>query len=452
MNKVHNPISRKVEELRNIWAEARDKQPDKPLIRVLMHIADIDLLNALLKWESSEHGALPEVFVILFSPFDELQDFSYRVAQDFIDMYRIGAEKDSRFDWNYHTFSEKLATKTPSDSGNHLLISLINAYKDHLNMPDTDLVIGFIPQYIRDMKAYNNWLHELLKEEILEGIKFMVLDHQDKGFLAQVCDDNREKAITIDVKNMQMHQAIEAVATAGNPNNPQVLIRTCMFEMGKCMPNKKDKLQQWGEKLLKAGQRSGDPTTYASTYLIYAGYVMHFRDEKKAASLIDTGIQLAKKYLTVDDKCLPVYIQLLGYKAANLTMNGKHQKAVDQFLEQAKFATASEFKPIAISAYKTAIYLSDTHQLPQYETATLNGYEFGKSMTDQELGITEYSFIAYHYLKQPSLGTKEDRDVLQQRMIELYGKDWQENMKTLLSSANFKRKESTFNLTGMATS
>lgn len=448
MNKIHNPITRKVDELRQIWSKAMEKHPDKTLIRMLMKVSDIDLLNGFLKWESSEQGLLPEMFVILFSPFEHSSSFSYQIAKDFIEMYKFGAEQDSRFNWDYSKFSELLATPDANKQADRILIQILESYKEHLNMPERDIILGFIPQYIKDPKVYNSWLHELLKEEISAGIKFMVLDHTNKEFLSKVCEDNRDKAMTIHVKNMYMNKAMEAVATAGNPNDPQIQIRKCMFEMGRCLPNRKTKLHKWGEQLLRAGQRAGDPSTYASTYLIYAGFVMHFRDEKKSAELIDKGLEIVKKYVANNEQCIPVYAQLLGYKAANLTMNGKHGKAVDQFLLQAQFAIKSKLNPIAISAYKTAVYLSHEHRLPKFEMVTFEAYEFGKGMADQELAHTEYSFIAYHYMKQTQLGTKEDRVTLDQRMISLYGTDWKENMATLLSSTNFKRKEAEFNLVG----
>ena len=444
MNKIHNPITRKVDEFRLIWRDAVAKQPDKRLIRVLMQVSDIDIYNGFLHWESSEHGLLPEMFVVLFSPFDHSSSFSYRVAKDFIEMYQFGAKKDSRFNWDYASFAKLLEAPSAQDNADQILFQILESYKAHLNMPDRDMIVGFIPQHIKDMKEYNSWLNELLKEGFSDGIKFMVLDHTDKDYLLRVCENNRDKAMTIHVKDMNMNQAVEDLATTGNPNDPQVQIRKCMFEMGKCLPNKKDKLNHWGEKLLKAGQRSGDAPTYISTYLIFAGFLMHVRDEKKAAEHIDKGIEIAKKYEKTNEKCIPLYVQLLGYKAANFTMNGKHNKAVDQFLLQAKYAIKNNLKPIAISAYKTAIYLSNEHNLPKYETATLDAYALGKEMADKELALTEYSFVAYHYLKQSQLGTKEERTALKLRMAELFGADWQENMKTLLSSTNFKRKEENF--------
>lgn len=446
MNKIHNPITRKVEEIRNIWVQAREKNPDKTLIRVLMKPDDIELFHGFLKWESSEQGVLPELFIVLFTPFESLDTFSFQLAKDFVAMYRIEAEKDERFTWNYVDFEQQLNTLTDQSNAQGLLIQILESYKAHLDNQAQDLIIGIIPQYIKDMPAYNAWLHNILQYELSKGIQWMILDHTDQEYMTKVCEKDREKAMTIHIKDMNMKAAIEAVATAGNPHDPQVQIRKCMIEMGKCLPNHKTKLHEWGEKLLKASQRAADPATFASGHLIYAGYVMHFRDEKKAGELIDQGLAIVKKYLKNDEKCLPVYIQLLGYKAANLTMNGKHHKAVDHFVEQAHAAIQHSLKPIAISAYKTAIYLSDEHHHPKYELILFEAYAFGKGMKDAELATTEYSYIAYHFMKQNQLGTKEDRTELNQRMTELYGKDWFENMKTLLSNANYKRKESRFNL------
>ena len=211
--------------------------------------------------------------------------------------------------------------------------------------------------------------------------------------------------------------------------------------MGKAAgSNSRDDLHHWGKQMLKVTQKTGDKNFFASAHLIYAGFLLQFKGEEKTKQLLDQGIRIAK---AASKRCFGhrYFDAALCLSRCQGQYGKKYKEAVEWFMLQADTAKEAQLLPMAIGAYKTAIFTAQQRKLKaEYQAAHLAGYQTGVEMDDEELKTTEYAFIAYHFLKLFSDREQEDCRLLEARMASIYGPDWHDQVDSLLQQAK-KKKE-----------
>jgi len=110
-------------------------------------------------------------------------------------------------------------------------------------------------------------------------------------------------------------------------------------------------------------------------------------------------------------------------------MNQKHKESLIWFDKQAQTSIEYDQKTTAISAYKNLLYFSHRHRFMDiYFDALEKAYLLSESMTDADLGITEFAFIGRHYLEGENSENKEKCQKLNQRMKTIFGENWKEDL------------------------
>jgi hypothetical protein len=432
MSNEHNPISRKIDHLRELWISETGKNPGYSLARWLMLPDDIDLLVGFLKLESTSYGQLPEVFVILLTPFSSGESFPSELVKDWINMYKIEKKKNNadQYSWDYTPFETRLSKDEYNLTGGNLLFDMLQNFKEYIGDENKDLLLGLIPQYVCDFKDYNLWLNKIVQLKSLpKGVKILTVDHITKGYLDDVFINNVENVITLEPGNMDLFGAMKKIATQGNPNDPQVRMRKIMFEMSDAVvKNQKERLDNLGEELIKVGQRSSQKSFFASVFLIYSGFLMQFKDTDKIDMLLDRAIKIAKSGLPGECDCIPVIIQLFAFKGSNFALSKEFEKTIEWYKIQAKFCIENNFQSMAISAYKNALIIAGKNNLDEeYNNCLKAGFDLGITMNNEELKQTEYGFIAFHYYRMLKENKDPIADNIKERMITVFGPDWEES-------------------------
>lgn len=446
MNHEHNPIAVRIGKLQETWFRRTEKNPDYALARWVVHGEDVDLLNGFLKLEASPHGKLADFFVVLFTRFVTKETFAKELVQDWIIMYKEQLQNnDKHAIWNYAAFEEKLKTLSQEDKGVALLLEMLQDFSVFASEEKRPLVLTLIPRTVTNNDHYMDWFFTLLNDySFPSSIKFAILDDAERNYFSRVTKMIFPKVIDIIPGNMDMRGAVAQLAAQGDPNDPQVQFRVCMLKMGEATSNNtRSILDEWGEKLIQAAVRSHDKSMLASGYLIYAGFLMHFPAQEETQKMLEKALQMAKNAVKEDAKNIPVLIQVYGYLGALASMHGEHKEAIVHFIKQAEISEENKLFPMALSAYKTIVYLGHTHNYTQeYEAYTAKGYEVGLQMEDDSLGVTDYCFIAHHYIELNENKDKNQVIVLKERMERLFGSQWREELVYRLKESVPEKKES----------
>jgi len=435
MNHEHNPVAVRIGRLQEQWFQETEQHPDYVLARWLIHSDDADFLNGFLKLESSPHGELMDIFVVLFSSFFSSDTFAKAIIVDWIEMYKLGSDGHTpENSWHYQKYEQKLEALASTDTGTHLLLEMLQDFSTFATNDTQPLVVTFIPRSISNYQEYSDWVYNLIAEnDIPAVIKFAIVDYAEHNYYSGLTAIDHKKTIEINPGNLDMRGALNQLASQGNQSDPQIQFRICMMKMGEATAKKnKQSLNEWGDKILMAAQRSGDRGMLASAHLIYGGFLMHFNVKEETEPMLQKALQVAKSAVTANPDHATILIQVYGYLGALESMNGGYKKALEYFVKQADSSVEHSLLTIALSSYKNIIYLCHTHGFEkEYEEYTEKGYQLGLVISDQELKVSDYSFIAYHYLGLNQHKNTEKGDVLDQRMQQLYGIDWKENLQNL---------------------
>jgi hypothetical protein len=431
----HSPIARCIEKMQQKWIAAVEQNPDYKLVCWQIAPEEADLLNGLCKLESSLHGSLSELFVVMLTPFESEETFSREIIRHWLQLW----EADPILSKNEHLplFQDQaLHTQHPEGMLPEVLHYFYRAYGN----THSPVVLGLIPHLTSNLDAYNQWVERTAKA-LPEGVKLMVVDHLDKHYLKPACKGLKDKTILIPCGDLGLHEAMQELATSGDPNVPEVQFRQCLFHMGAGASAKnRSQVEEWGEKALLTTQRSGKHSFMATAHLVYAGFLMHFRAGDKIHGLLNEGIRLAKTALQAGDQsCTPILLQLYGYKSAWHSMCAEGGVAAEWMGKQAHLAIEQGLLLQAVTACRMTAHLykqnGNTEPFTQY---TILGYQTGLALDDETLKSSDYVLLASDYFQWcQKANNYTEAQAVDKRMSQLYGEDWQAQLTQQQASGKF---------------
>ncbi|QJB42347.1 hypothetical protein HF324_32685 [Chitinophaga oryzae] len=435
----HNPIALEINKIQAYWRKAVTGNDALRMVRLMILPEEARLYEGFLKLESSPHGQLEEVFVTHLTPFEDEDTFSAAIIKDWLTTYDNSTAllqeleaKDSALTWDPAPYRQ-LNASLPQDKQ---LLQLLQSFRAALPEQPRTLVLALLPWQVSDTRSFTSWLTRLLKLGIPAGVRIAVVDHVGKDYLLINDRPFPGQVISFHVP-LQLADAIQRLATAGNPNDPEIAYRKCLFEMGNAAKDKDIKrLHYWGERMLEATQRSGYKGLFATAHLSYAGMLFNFKRDPKLPQLLEKATRIAKQGLqTGDQACLSLLIQAYGYQGAYAQIRRNYGPAIEWFLQQAALAEQHQFLAQAVTSWYQAVELSRRKDSSRYHTLLEKAYKCGIPMTDDEISSSVYSFLAADYYdyaytnKQPALVSEID-----ERMSRIFGKNWKEEVDKLKKS------------------
>ncbi len=287
----HNPIAELVHQIQQKWVEEVSPFPKLKLARWLIKPDEARLYEGFLKLESTEHGAIPEILVAMLTPFLSEVNYSQNLVKDWVKAYKEDLKTQEKLQqkgitkvWNIQPFST--GAELRDNDFDKLFLDMLSSFR--LDMVDNNkrLVVALFPYSIHNMQGIRNWLSDMLKNGIPEGISFMIFDHIGENYYDRIFEKFPEITKTLHV-HLNMDDAVSKIAKMGNPNSPEVKFRECILEMGNAVQkNDQPKVDHWGEKALLATQQSGLKSMFASAHLVYAGMLFSFKKFAKIDPLL----------------------------------------------------------------------------------------------------------------------------------------------------------------------
>lgn len=419
----HNPIAQLVNKIQQTWMEKASNHPAIKFVRVIIKPEEARIYEGFCKLESTQHGRLPEVFVTQLTDFDDDATFSGALIKDWLQTYDTSSEliAQTNFKWDPTPYRSPVLLKQDDN-----LLAMLASFRAALPQADQQLVLALIPRQVSNTQHLKNWVSNLLKKGIPEGVKIMLIDHVGKEHFAFTEKQFPGMLCHLHVP-IDMAGAIHKLAAQGDPNDPEIMLRKCVFEMGAAMKDKDVKrLHRWGQQALDCTQRSGNKGLFATAHIMYAGILFHFKREPQLPQLLERGLRIAKQGVQLNDPaCLPLVVQFLGYQAAYAQIRRRFSEAIPLFIQQAEFAEANKLQTASLNAWYQAAELCRRKDSGRYYDVLEKGYKAGLELSDDEISASIYIYIVrdyydYAFTKKLSTITEE----IDTRMTRLFGPDW----------------------------
>jgi hypothetical protein len=432
----HNPIALELNKIQRAWLKEVTAQPEVRVVRMVIKPEEARVYEGFLKLESSAFGQLPEVFVTHLTAFEDDETYSAAIIKDWLETYdnsqKVMEELRSSnisFNWDPQVYRQALANGQgrPQDD---TLLRMLRDFRQALPQNDQQLVLAILPRLVSDLRHMKQWMITLLKKGIPAGVKLLVFDHVGNEQLAV-----HERQFPGQMHSMhvplELQQAIQKLAKSGDPNDPEIALRKCLFEMGKALQAKDVKLlHEWGQKALEYTQRSGNKGLFATTHIMYAGMLFYFKKDPQLPQLLDRGMRIAKQGMQKGDSaCLPLLIQFYGYHGAYAQLRKHYDEAIDWFLKQGRLSQEHNFNQQAMNGFYQAAELCRRKDAGRYYTVLEEAYLAGLNLQDEEISTSVYIYLLRDYYDYVHSKKIQDRiNNIDEKMGRLFGNNWKEEV------------------------
>jgi hypothetical protein len=449
MSNLHNPIAQLITQIQDKWNTEVVPYKHIKLVRWIIKPDQARLFEGFLRLESTENGSIPDMTIVLLTPFKNKEEHSTDLITDWIKTYRDDTElienyskSNKGFNWDADSFEKKIKT-TKNDT---LLIEMLAAFQKALPDENRAFTLCLFPHTVSNSDEYLKWIDTLIELKLPNNVRFMVFDYASERYLDKLflANKNGKKSLSLP---LDVDAAIEKLANSGDNNQPDIQFRQCMINMSKSIDknNIKD-LHKWGKRGLEVTQKTGIKSIYSTAYIVYAGNLFSFKKYKIIEDLLLKGLAIAKQGIQIgDDACKPLIIQYYGYQAIAKQMQKENKDAADLFCKQADTAIEFGFEQTPLNAWWLAYNAIKKQDTDYYRSLVEKAYNYGEKLEKETLKSTTMAFIADDFITNIEGNSKctrcEEVDVF---MTEVEGKGWRE--RTLAQRKEMEKKKSKFSL------
>lgn len=451
MSSEHNPIAQLISQIQHKWNSDVTPYPELKLVRWLIIPEQARLYEGFLKLESTPHGSLPDMVIVLLTQFTDKKHHSQHLINDWIEAYKKDkktlkaiSEEHTNFIWDIDSFDAKCSDDTAKN--NILLLEMLQTFQEALPDKDRALTLALFPYSVESAKEYATWIDTLLQLGLPDNVRFMIFDYADECYFDPLLKTHEDQAKSLAIP-LDLDGAIQKIASSGDPNKPDVVFKQCMLKMSKAVTNNNlSNLHKWGKKGLEATQRSGSKTLYATAHIVYAGMLFSFKEYELIDDLLQKGLAISKQGLKMgDDACKPILIQFYGFQASSKQLQKKTEEASNLFCKQADIAIEYGFAQQPLTAWWMASSAIKKKDKEQFKEIVSKAYDYGNKQDKETLKSTCMSFIASDYYTLLDKDNKrEDCIKVDDFMKEIDGDDWRDQIESRKKEME-KRKLSLFN-------
>lgn len=434
INNEHNPIAIRVNYIQDLWIENREKHPDSKIYCLVCEPSDYQLLEGFIRLEASQYGRTSDIIVGFKTEYNNKESFYKFLIDEWLRSFGADLEKNPSWEWSdFASFQTEVASIDSKSVAElrDIYIRLVTSFKKFIG-DDNLLGITLFISRIEDVELMNETIKEIA-ERLPEGIALILTDYKSRKVYHPLLSEMKGKICLIDIPNQNMAGAYKEIATQGNSQDPNVKYRKCLFELGEAASKgDKDEAKRLGHDLLKLSREIGGTAFMASSYLIFGGFMIKFhREEKFCHELFDKGIALVLPKYHDEQDCAQILLQLYNYKGTVYSYNKDVTEAIKEFMKSVKIAKELDLKTEVINEYNYALLLALRKERLTYEPILNEAFEYGYSLSDEDLRIVNLSFIASTYINKTYRLDASEREEIIQRMSDLYGDDWQLSTKEL---------------------
>lgn len=434
INNEHNPIAVRISNIQDLWIENRGKSPDSKVYCLVCEPADYPVVEGFIRLEASEHGCTSDIFVGFKTDYDDKKNFYEFLIKEWIGSFSTDAEKNPDWDWtDFPSFKAESASagSLAANELQDLYIRLVTSFKNFVG-DDNLLGITLFISRIGDVDSLNEEIKGIA-ERLPTGVALILVDYKKREVYNTLLSEMKGDVCLIDIPDQNMSGAYKEIATQGNSQDPEVKYRKCLFELGEAASKgKKDEAKKLGNELIKLSREIGGEAFMASSYLMFGGFMVRFhREAGFCHELFDKGIALVFPKYHNERDCAQILLQLHNYKGTVYSYNKDITGAIGQFMTAVRIAGELGMKTEVINEYNYALLMALKKDRVVYELILNEAFEYGYSLSDEDLKIINLSFIASTYIDKTNGLDSSKRDEIAKRMSCLYGEDWQLSTKEL---------------------
>lgn len=437
MDNEHNPISIRIRQVQDLWLKVRSEKPHARAFVMNYTPEDYALIEGFIGIESTPHGISDDTFLVFRTLLDNKGDFYKSLIEQWITAFEKDLESHPEWHWNdFAILKEQYHKLSPKDEHNLLSFysQLLHSFKRFEGVTGNLLVLVLLIERVESFDV----LHEVLKEFLdatddYIGLFFMEVKGEE--IFSPIIKKMEDKGCVVELPNQNMGAAYKEIITQGDPNDPQVQYRKLLLEMGEetAKSNRKRLYKIATEEFFPLCKKIGDTNLWISGYLAVSGFLMHFIKEEAEhlQQMLDKALAVIQEATPADEPLMyaDLMIHCYLYKGAAYAMAKDLEKASSHFMNAIRISKQTENHAQTINCYNSILLVLLKKERTDYTPILKEAFEYGYSLTDEELKLINISFIAQAFLSKGENVSGKLEQEINDRMVTLYGVHWQESPK-----------------------
>lgn len=436
INNEHNPIAVRISNIQDLWLLNRAEHPDAKVYILDCSPTDFQLVEGFIRLEASEYGNSSDIIIGFMVDYTSPQDFYRAILDSWVSSFASDIEKNPQWDWKEfdairHEFS--LCPSENTEQLKTLLLRTILSFKKFIG-DDNFLGITLFVSRVSDVEGLNESILDLSKN-LPYGAGFILPEYKTRLIYEDLAHQLKKQVCIIQIPDQQLSQAYKEIATQGNPQDPHIKYRKCLFDLGQAAANgEKDNTIRQGQKLLQISREIGSDILTASSYLVFSGFLIRFSKEiDRCLELLDAGIKIVQPQCDTRLEATQILLQLYNYKGTVFSYHKKYSEAIEEFSKAIVLAKRFGLQVETVNEYNFILLVALKKGRAAYMSILEEAFEYSYSLTDEILQTVNISYIVSSYLEKGyNIPANRQREIIS-RMESLYGDDWSLSAKELAS-------------------
>ncbi len=423
-----NPITNLVISMEQKWEEAVNEKIQ--LVRWLLPKEDLKMFEVYARYKCAAKNT-EDINVGLRTPFEDPRTFSVKLVNDWIARVQKKEKELQRKGFQVKNWADSFRLQQmglKDKLKNQVLQETCKSFSKYMNTGATGFLNLFIvPHTVSDTMEMDKWLTSVFEKGLPSNCRLIICDHMGEEYYRYICKKYPQFSETI-TQQLNYPQAQRDMALMGKPEDPEVFLRECIFQMGDAVKDKdEDRVNHWGKEALKSAHKTENVHLQGASYIAYAGMLLNFKYERDNAEelLIKADEIIEEKVQQNDNSCQHMRMQIMSLRASCCALRKDYFDAADWCVKQGEYAREIGLIIQAVSAFRLGAKYVEKRSNKQARDCMKKAFDTGKNLGLEDQKYSDFRFVALEYYNELRLsGQKEDAEKVNNDMQQIFGRDW----------------------------
>ena len=415
-----NAIEERLSRIEESWLSFRDN-PSAKLARWHLDGDGQRMVDVFHEVQVHEGSDVPDFFVRLREPFEDLESFGLELRRSFIG--EVEAAHDEMLEAEVDT--DWTAPELTTRDGLSELLKCLHSFRTHYESLIESLVVVVLPETIADSTGWTGWLTRLVEGALPPGIRFSVVDRVEQSALDDLAEQHQDTVVTLDPE-LDMPGALDSLVRAVGSSGPPDLFRRHFVALSTSAKRGNfDGAVAHGQLALQVARKQQWAQQAAVVHMALGGlYLGAGRIEEAAAAYRAAGEAVAHDEEPGSDK---VEIHARLGEGSVLLGDGDFAGAAEAYDHAAPRAENAEDHFLAVDAWRMAGYCYQRLGNAEISWDRLgHAVVAGEKIPEDQRQQTTLPWVGEALLEMTRTAPYDRwRETIEARLLKLLGPAWQ---------------------------
>jgi tetratricopeptide (TPR) repeat protein len=419
----HNAITQRLGKLTDLY-EQFYKNTDAKICYWLLEADEFPMIEQFVKIETSIDASFPDLIIKFQGSFEDQQSYGRHLVNELDELVQwykmeLGAQGETT---SWSPVSVENATHP------EIFLKNLSLFGSSLEDLDDPVVAYIAPQFIKDYKQMEQWLIQVLKSEVPDNVRFMIVDFIDNQIFRNLPELYADKVMTLKPA-LDMSQAMKELALAGGSTHPGTQFQSIYIDLSNAATKgQMEKVEHYASKALEIVVAEGWFHLQVAVHTTVGAAWTHNKDNEKALMEYEKAIKAANLAIKKEEAIGPKLLANSLFAKASVLINMKaFEQALEVYEEIVPITEAEQDYYLTMEAWRMAGFCLERDKKPEnafgcYEKAVENAALLEKEVLQNS--TLPYTGMAMLKINDDHYNDFQKEQWIEERLTTLVGENW----------------------------